>query len=73
MIGCYHKFCRNFAVVVEPLTRLLWKKQTFKWTEDQQATFEKVKRLLTSVPVLAMPDFDQPFIIHDNLRILSEQ
>jgi len=64
MVGYYRKFCRNFAVVVEPLTRLLRKKQIFNWTEDQQAAFEKVKRLLTSAPVLAMPDFDQPFIIH---------
>ena len=32
--------------------------------EDQQTAFEKVKRLLTSAPVLAMPDFDRPFIIH---------
>ena len=64
MVGYYRKFCKNFAVVAEPLTRLLQKKQTFNWMEDQQTAFEKVKRLLTSAPVLAMPDFDQPFIIH---------
>ena len=64
MVGYYRKFCKNFAVVAEPLTRLLQKKQTFNWMEDQQIAFEKVKRLLTSAPVLAMPDFDQPFIIH---------
>ena len=64
MVGYYRKFCKNFAVVAEPLTRLLQKKQTFNWMEYQQTAFEKVKRLLTSAPVLAMPDFDQPFIIH---------
>ena len=64
MVGYYCKFCNNFAVVAEPLTRLLQKKQTFNWKEDQQAAFNKAKRVLTSAPVLAMPDFERPFIIH---------
>ena len=64
MVGYYRKFCNNFAVVAEPLTRLLQKKQTYIWKEDQRAAFGKVKRLLTSAPVLAMPDFKRPFIIH---------
>ena len=64
MVGYYRKFCNNFAVVAEPLTRLLQKKQTYIWKEDQRAAFGKVKRLLTSAPVLAMPDFERPFIIH---------
>ena len=64
MVGYYRKFCKNFAVVAEPLTQLLQKKQMFNWKEDQQAAFDKVKRLLTTAPVLAMPDFEKPFLIH---------
>jgi len=40
MVGYYRKYCRNFAGVVEPLVQLLWKKQTFNWTEGQQAAFD---------------------------------
>ena len=64
MVGYYCKFCKNFAVVAEPLIQLLQKKQMFNWKEDQQAVFDKVKRLLTTAPVLAMPDFQKPFLIH---------
>ena len=72
MVGYYRKFCKNFAVVAEPLKRLLQKKQTFNWMEDQQIAFEKVKRLLTSALVLAMPDFDQPFVGLVNLNPIEQ-
>ena len=64
MVGFYRKFCKNFAVVAEPLTRLLQKKHSFTWKDDQQQAFSKVKMLLTITPVLAMPDFKKPFIIY---------
>jgi len=40
------------------------KETYFMWHNDQQQAFEKVKMLLTTTPVLAMPDFKKPFIIH---------
>ena len=35
----------------------------FKWSSECQATFEHLKRCLTSAPTLAMPNWSQPFII----------
>ena len=64
MVGFYCKFCKNFAVVAEPLTRLLQKRHKFTWEHGLQRAFEKVKMLLTTTPVLAMPDLKKPFIIH---------
>ena len=37
MSGYYRKFCRNFSVVAEPLTRLLQKHEPFVWSADCQA------------------------------------
>ena len=37
------------------------KKKRFLWTSDCQHAFEAVKLLLCSAPVLAAPDFAQPF------------
>ena len=64
MVGFYRKFCKNFAVVAEPLTKLLQKRHKFTWEHNQQQAFERVKMLLTTAPVLTMPDFKKPFIIH---------
>jgi len=61
MLGYYRKFCRNFSVVTELLTRLLQKHMPFIWSADCQAAFIKIKSLLLSVPVLIAPDFGKPF------------
>ena len=64
MVDFYRKFYKNFAVVAEPLTKLLQKKNSFTWKDDQQQAFCKVKMLLTTAPVLVMPNFKKPFIIY---------
>ena len=35
----------------------------FLWTEECRSAFEKLRHLLTTTPVLAYPDFNQPFIL----------
>ena len=61
MSGYYTKFCRNFSVIAEPLTRLLKKSERFHWTVDCQNTYNKIRCLLLSAPVLKPPDFTKPF------------
>jgi len=57
----YGKFCRNFSVIAEPLTRLLKKSERFCWIVDCQNTYDKIRCLLLSIPVLKAPDFTKPF------------
>lgn len=64
LAGYYRKFCKNFAQLAEPLTRLLKKNTPFVWTREQEQAMDKIKRILTSSPVLATPDFTKQFIIH---------
>lgn len=61
MTGYYRCFCKNFAVVVAPLTRLCSPKVPFEWSGECQHAFESAKSLLCSAPVLAAPNFSQPF------------
>ena len=57
MAGYYRKFCKTFSDVALPLTQLLSKKSKFVWT----LSFEQIKSLLCSGPLLKAPDFSQPF------------
>lgn len=41
----------------------LTKKGAFRWTKEAQQVFEKLKEVMSSCPVLALPDFDQPFVL----------
>ena len=61
MAGYYRSFCKNVADVVTPLTNLLSIKVPFVWTQKCQQAFEGAKLLLINAPVLAAPDFYNPF------------
>ena len=63
MAGFYRKFCKNFAIISPPLTKLCSSKQEFKSTQEAQESFDQIKGLLMSAPVLKNADFNQPFTI----------
>ena len=49
---------------MKPLTSLLEKDKEFKWTESCQASFEELKKRLTTAPVLVMLDLQKSFDIY---------
>ena len=57
----YRRFVKGFAQIASPLNRLTSKHATFEWTDQCQEAFEALKRALVSAPILAYPDFTQPF------------
>jgi len=58
----YHKFIHHFVVLAAPLTDLL-KKDNFKWSTTATEAFRKLQQALAQAPVLALPDFSQPFVL----------
>ncbi|KAF1336745.1 Pol protein, partial [Globisporangium splendens] len=56
-----HKYTRNYAALVQPLTQLLKKDVEWKRSKDRETAFEEVKRSLREAPVLALPNHDKPF------------
>ena len=64
----YRKFIPNFSEIAYPLTELTKtinkpKFQKFKWTEDCEAAFSKLKELLISSPILAYPTAEDEFVL----------
>ena len=64
LAGYYRRFIEGFSKIVKPLTTLLEKGREFKWTEACQASFEELKKRLTTAPVLVMPDLHKGFDIY---------
>ena len=62
LTGYYRKFVAGYASIALLLTDQL-KKDQFGWNDEADKAFCKLKLTMTKVPVLAMPDFSQGFII----------
>ena len=56
MCSYYRRFIPNFARIAEPLINLTRKYARFKWDENCQNAFDKLKKRLSEMVVLAYPD-----------------
>jgi len=61
MVGYYRKFVRNFGLLSKPLTNLLRKGVVYVWTSKIEASFQALKNVLVTAPILALPDFSKTF------------
>ena len=57
------RFVPNFSTIVAPLNDLTKRGVVFEWGAAQDHAFDELKRLLTSAPLLALPDFNKQFEI----------
>ena len=57
----YRPFVRGFAEVMLPLNALTKKDAPWQWGHKEQRAFEDMKQRITTEPILAHPQLDQPF------------
>jgi len=54
----YRRFVKGYGSISKPLTSLL-KKGAIGWNKEVAQAFTLLKKLMTSAPVLALPDFNK--------------
>ena len=62
--GYYRWFVQGFSTIASPLTRLTQQTVPFHWTPECEASFQKLKHLLTSAPVLTLPEEGVGFTVY---------
>jgi hypothetical protein len=60
----YRRFVPNFSKIAKPITELLKKGNKYLWSEACDEAFKHLKRLLTTLPVLAQPDTTKLFDVY---------
>jgi len=63
LAGYYRRFIEGFSKLAKPMTALLEKNAKFEWSTKCQASFEELKKRLTTAPVLILPDLSKKFSI----------
>ncbi|KAA3460519.1 DNA/RNA polymerases superfamily protein [Gossypium australe] len=64
LAGYYRRFVEGFSLIAAPMTKLLRKEVPFVWTEKQQESFDKLKKILTEAPVLIQPEAGKEFTVY---------
>ncbi|WMV09841.1 hypothetical protein MTR67_003226 [Solanum verrucosum] len=60
----YRRFVKNSAYIAMHMTNLTKKEVPFEWTEKCDESFQKLKTLLTTAPIIALPVEGKDFIIY---------
>jgi hypothetical protein len=60
----YRRFIEGFLKISKPMTKLLEKNKQFEWTPACEASFQELKKRLTTATVLVMLDMEKSFSIY---------
>jgi len=55
-VNFYRRFIPEFSHVAKPLHQLTKKGEPWQWSETEEGAFRELKGLVTSAPVLVLPD-----------------
>ena len=61
--GYYKRFIAGFSRIAHPITSLQRKGKKFQWTKECERSFQQLKQLLTSAPILRIVDPNEYFIV----------
>ena len=59
----YRRYCQGFCDIARSLHKLTEKGKPYAWSDECQNSFDKLKEMLTSAPVLGYPRQDLPYTL----------
>lgn len=62
----YRRFMEGFSKITGPMMQLTRKGVKFQWTDKCEQSFQELKQMLISAPVLTVPEGTEGFIIYSD-------
>jgi hypothetical protein len=62
-VGYYRIFIKGFSKIASPITYLQKNGVKFEWTPKCEDSFQQLKKILTSAPILKIADSDEDFVV----------
>ncbi|GJW50404.1 putative reverse transcriptase domain-containing protein [Tanacetum coccineum] len=69
LAGYYRRFIEGFSKITKPMTKLTLKKVMFVWGNKQEAAFQLLKQKFCSVPIMALLERSDDFIVYCDASI----
>ena len=67
LAGYYRRFVEGFSKIALPMTGLLRKvHKKFVWDAKCEASFQELKKRLTSAPILTLPDGHDGYVVYSD-------
>jgi hypothetical protein len=63
LVGYYKIFIVGFLRIFHPITSLQRKGTKFQWTKECEMSFQQLKHMLTSAPIMRISDLNEYFMV----------
>lgn len=67
----YRQFIKNYSEITVPITSLVRKDAPFKWTDEANKSFERLKHMFTTAPVLMQFNAERETIVETDASMWS--
>ncbi|XP_070003254.1 uncharacterized mitochondrial protein AtMg00860-like [Nicotiana sylvestris] len=64
LAGYYCRFVEGFSSIVAPMIRFNQKDVQFRWSDECEASFQKLKTVLNTASVLVLPTGLRPYMVY---------
>ena len=71
LVGFYRRLIQDFGKLVEPLYKLLNKKERFSWRKECESAVEQLKQALQTAPILGYPNDTDPYTLTNDASLFG--